>query len=79
MNGVWMKLRNLVSSRRTVIMFVSTSGAILEGLAQMIEQGKVRPIVEKTYPWNELAEAHRRVEGKHVGGKVAVVTTGGAA
>jgi NADPH:quinone reductase-like Zn-dependent oxidoreductase len=50
-----------------------------ERLAQMIEQGKVRPIVEKTYSWNELAEAHRRVEGNHVGGKVAVVPTGGAA
>jgi NADPH:quinone reductase-like Zn-dependent oxidoreductase len=71
--AAWMKLRNLVSSRRTVIMFVSTSGAILEGLTKMIEEGKVRPIVEKTYSWNELAEAHRRVEGKHVTGKVAVV------
>jgi NADPH:quinone reductase-like Zn-dependent oxidoreductase len=74
-----MKLRNLVASRRTVIMFVSTSGAILEGLAKMIEDDKVRPIVEKTYSWSELAEAHRRVESKHVTGKVAVVPPGGAA
>jgi alcohol dehydrogenase len=74
--AAWMKLRNLVSSRRTVIMFVSTSGAILEGLANLIEEGKVRPIVEKTYPCGELAEAHRRVEGKHVTGKVAVVPPG---
>lgn len=73
--AAWMKLRNLVSSRRTVIMFVSTSGTLLEGLAKMIEEGKVRPIVEKTYSWDELAEAHRRVEGKHVSGKVAVVPT----
>jgi NADPH:quinone reductase-like Zn-dependent oxidoreductase len=76
-----MRLRNLVSSRRTVIMFVSTSGSTLEGLAKMIEEGKVRPIVEKTYAWNELAEAHRRVESKHVAGKLAVVPPepGGAA
>lgn len=71
--AAWMKLRNLVSSRQTVIMFVSTSGAILDGLAKLIEEGKVRPIVEKTYSWNELAEAHRRVETKRVVGKVAVV------
>jgi alcohol dehydrogenase len=69
----WMKLRNLVSSRRTVIMFVAPSGAILEGLAQMLEEGKVRPIVEQTYSWNELAAAHRRVESQRVTGKVAVV------
>jgi alcohol dehydrogenase len=71
--AAWMKLRNRVSSRRTVILFVSTSGAILEGLAKLIEEGKVRPIVEKTYSWNELTEAHRRVETQRVVGKVAVV------
>ena len=71
--AAWMKLRNLVSSRRTVIMFVSTSGAILEGLAKLLEEGKVRPIVEETYTWNELAAAHRRVETKRVVGKVAIV------
>lgn len=71
--AAWMKLRNFVSSRRTVIMFVSASGAILEGLATLMEEGKVRPVVEKTYTWNDLAEAHRRVETKRVVGKVAVV------
>jgi NADPH:quinone reductase-like Zn-dependent oxidoreductase len=71
--AVWMKLRNIVSSRRTVIMFVSASGAILEGLSKMIEDGKVRPIVEKVYSWDDLAEAHRRVESQRVMGKVAVV------
>lgn len=67
------KLTNLVSSRRTVVMFVQTSGVLLEGLGKMIEQGKVRPVVEKTYDWNLLAEAHRRVESGRVAGKVAVV------
>lgn len=67
------KLQNLFSSRKTVIMFVSTLGANLEVLAQMIDKGQVRPVVEKTYGWNELAEAHRRVETGRVAGKVAVV------
>jgi NADPH:quinone reductase-like Zn-dependent oxidoreductase len=30
------KIRNMASSRRTVVMFVQTSGALLEGLARMI-------------------------------------------
>ena len=69
------KIRNLVSSRRTVVMFVQSSGvpALLEGLAPLIEKGQVRPIVERTYSWNELAEAHRRVETGRVAGKVVVV------
>ncbi|MBI5488779.1 MAG: zinc-binding dehydrogenase, partial [Deltaproteobacteria bacterium] len=66
-------LRNLVSSRRTVVFFVKSSGALLDGLAKMIEKGQVRPVVEKTYSWDELAEAHRRVETGRVAGKVAVV------
>jgi NADPH:quinone reductase-like Zn-dependent oxidoreductase len=67
------KVRNLVSSRRTVAFFVQTSGALLEGLARMMESGEVRPVVERTYGWNELADAHRRVETGRVAGKVAVV------
>jgi NADPH:quinone reductase-like Zn-dependent oxidoreductase len=67
------KVRNLVSSRRTVAFFVMTSGELLEGLAALIEAGKVRPVVERTYAWSELAEAHRRVETGRVAGKLAVV------
>jgi NADPH:quinone reductase-like Zn-dependent oxidoreductase len=61
------------SSPRTVVLIVQTSGALLEGLAALIEAGHVRPVVEHTYTWDELAEAHRRVETGRVVGKVAVV------
>jgi NADPH:quinone reductase-like Zn-dependent oxidoreductase len=70
--AVLAKVTNLVSSRRTVFMFVQTWGANLEALAKLIEKGQVRPVIEKTYTWNELAEAHRRVETGRVVGKVAV-------
>jgi NADPH:quinone reductase-like Zn-dependent oxidoreductase len=66
-------LRNRVSSRRTVVFLVKTSGARLDGLAAMIENGQVKPVVETTYTWDQLAEAHRRVETGRVTGKVAVV------
>jgi hypothetical protein len=33
-----------------------------------------RPVVEKTYTWRELAEAHRRVAEGRVTGKLAVVS-----
>jgi NADPH:quinone reductase-like Zn-dependent oxidoreductase len=62
-----------MSSRRTVFMFVQTSGALLQGLSQLIEGGQVRPIIEQTYTWSELPEAHRRVETGRVTGKIAVV------
>jgi NADPH:quinone reductase-like Zn-dependent oxidoreductase len=64
---------NLASSRRTVVLIVQTSGAVLQGLATLIEADRVRPVVERTYSWAELADAHRRVETGRVAGKVAVV------
>jgi NADPH:quinone reductase-like Zn-dependent oxidoreductase len=70
------RIRNLFSSRRTVVMLVQSSGAILGGLAKMIDKGQVRAVVERTYTWTELAEAHRRVETSRVAGKIAVVPIG---
>ena len=67
------RLRNLFSSKHTVVFFVKTSGALLEGLGHLIEQGKVRPILERAYNWGELAEAHRHLETGHVTGKLAVL------
>lgn len=53
---------------------MQTSGELLTELAKLIESGSVRPIVERTYSWEELAEAHRRIESGRVAGKIAVLT-----
>jgi NADPH:quinone reductase-like Zn-dependent oxidoreductase len=60
-------------SRRIVSFSVQSSGRLLDGVAGLVAAGKVRPVVERVYTWNELAEAHRRVESGRVAGKVAVV------
>jgi NADPH:quinone reductase-like Zn-dependent oxidoreductase len=67
------RLRSLFSSHRTVVFFVRSSGVLLEGLNRLIEVGKVRPVVERTYSWDDLPEAHRRCESGRVTGKLAVV------
>jgi NADPH:quinone reductase-like Zn-dependent oxidoreductase len=67
------RLRSMFSSRRTVVFFVRSSGALLEGLNRLIEADKVRPVVEATYSWADLAEAHRRCETGRVAGKLAIV------
>ena len=41
------KARNLVSSQRTVVFMVKTSGALLDGLCALIDAGKVKPLVER--------------------------------
>lgn len=44
----------------------------LDFLRELIEAGKVTPVIDKTYPVNEAAEALRYLEGGHVRGKVVI-------
>jgi NADPH:quinone reductase-like Zn-dependent oxidoreductase len=44
----------------------------LLGLKQLIEAGKVTPVVDKTYALREVPEAIRRLEEGHARGKVAI-------
>jgi NADPH:quinone reductase-like Zn-dependent oxidoreductase len=47
----------------------------LETVTALVEAGTLRPVVDHVYPMSEIAEAHRRVEGRHKRGSV-VVTMG---
>jgi NADPH:quinone reductase-like Zn-dependent oxidoreductase len=44
----------------------------LEALKGLIEAGKVRPIVDRTYSLQDTAAALRYIEGGHARGKVVV-------
>jgi NADPH:quinone reductase-like Zn-dependent oxidoreductase len=46
--------------------------ARLEALKELIEAGHVRPVLDRRYPFEQLAEAHTYVERGHKGGGVAV-------
>lgn len=41
-------------------------------LLQLIEAGVVKPVVDRVYPLEEIAQAHRHVEGRHKRGSVVV-------
>jgi len=47
-------------------------GAILSGIAQLVDRGLLRPHVSARFPLERLAEAHRQVETGRTIGKVAV-------
>lgn len=44
----------------------------LEVLKEMIEEGKVTPVLDRTYPLSEVPEAMRYLEEHHARGKVAI-------
>jgi NADPH:quinone reductase-like Zn-dependent oxidoreductase len=58
----------LVSIRTTTKEF----GENLQILINLIEQGKVKPIIDRRYPLEQTAEAHRYVEAGHKKGNVVL-------
>ena len=66
------KIANIFTSQKTFSFFVKTNGKNLEGLTKLIETGKVKPVIQKTYSWKELPEAHKQVETGRVTGKICI-------
>jgi alcohol dehydrogenase len=53
-------------------LFMHPSGSDLALLAELIEQGKLKPIVDRTYPFAKIAEALAYVESGRAKGKVVI-------
>jgi NADPH:quinone reductase-like Zn-dependent oxidoreductase len=52
---------------------VHSNGADMNTLKQLVETGSLKPHVSKTFPFAELADAHKQIETGRTVGK-AVVT-----
>jgi NADPH:quinone reductase-like Zn-dependent oxidoreductase len=62
--------------RRAAVMMLDARGDELEELAEWIGGGEIRPLIHRTYPLEEIGDAHAESETGHVRGKI-VVTLGG--
>lgn len=51
----------------------------LRVLKQLAESGELRPVIDRTYPLEQIAEAHRYVDEGHKRGNVIVTITGSSA
>jgi alcohol dehydrogenase len=56
-------------------LFMHPSGSDLAQLAQLIEQGKLKVVVDKTYPFVKISEALAYVESGRAKGKVVVTSS----
>jgi NADPH:quinone reductase-like Zn-dependent oxidoreductase len=54
------------------------SGEAMEAVAKLVLEGKIRPRVEKVFPFTELPAAYRKVADKHNRGKTVIDVIGAA-
>ncbi|WP_406437862.1 NADP-dependent oxidoreductase [Streptomyces sp. NBC_00631] len=58
---------------RYVWVTAAPSGELLERITERIETGRLRVLVQETYPLSEAAEAHRAIEAGRTTGKLVLV------
>ncbi|HWZ44454.1 MAG TPA: NADP-dependent oxidoreductase [Candidatus Saccharimonadales bacterium] len=66
------KLGARLRGRSLALTRTKPRGGDLEKISALIEAGKVRPVIEKIFPMEQMAEAHRLSETGHVRGKIVV-------
>jgi NADPH:quinone reductase-like Zn-dependent oxidoreductase len=59
-------------SQKMVFLLAKRSKDDLAVLKELIEAGKVTPVLDRSYPLNEVAEAIRYLEEGHAQGKVVI-------
>src|SRR5438105_8398435 len=59
-------------SQEMSMMLAEMSRKDLQALEDLIQSGKVKPVIDKTYPFNQLPEAMQYLEQGHARGKVVV-------
>ena len=65
--------RGLLSGGKRLLMTrVKPRGGELEKISTLIEAGKIRPVVEKVFALEQIAEVHRLSEAGHVRGKLVI-------
>lgn len=76
---VWLLARGRLTApflrQRVVTLTATPSRAHLEALAAYAEAGALTPVIDRTYPLPEVADAIRYLEGEHARSKV-VITVG---
>jgi NADPH:quinone reductase-like Zn-dependent oxidoreductase len=51
---------------------ISDSDVRIRALARLLDAGSIRPVIADVLPLDHAAEAHRRLETGHTGGKIVL-------
>jgi NADPH:quinone reductase-like Zn-dependent oxidoreductase len=70
---IWQALVTSMSGGRRVVIGVNgDTREDMEYVAELLEKGAIRPVIDSRYPLERIADAHRRVETRHKTGSVVV-------
>jgi NADPH:quinone reductase-like Zn-dependent oxidoreductase len=67
---------NRFTDKTSIFAFASETKAALSDLKEMVEDGRIRSIVDRVYPMEQAADAHRRVESEQRLGAVVITICG---
>lgn len=67
-----LRARAAFNGVRYRFLFMHPSGSELAELGRLVEQSRLRPIIDKTYPFENIAEAFAYLEQGHAKGKIVV-------
>lgn len=68
--------RGLATGKRLLVASVKPRGGDLEKITALVDAGKIRPVVERVFPLEQIAEAHRLSETGHARGKIVIKVSG---
>jgi NADPH:quinone reductase-like Zn-dependent oxidoreductase len=66
------KAATLMGKYRSIMQSYTESFVDLDFLKELIEAGKIRAVIDRSYPLEQLAEAYRYVDKGHKGGNVVI-------